>query len=104
HQPVIARSIRHPEVVCRNHRLVPRADGGGGIRCGTVEFGVALAKQREGVLVGTQPDMQAVLLDPSVLPAARGALSAQSPSALINSDRLDAIPPTGFTEPPGGAQ
>ncbi len=67
YQPAIAPLVRYPEAVGRDQRLIPRADGRRRIRSATVQFGVALPKERKGVLVGTQPDMQAVLFDPAVI-------------------------------------
>ena len=68
----VSQSLPHwlgqPEVVGRDQRLVPRADRERGSVVRPVEFGVALPQQRERVLVGTEPDVQAMFFDPAVRP------------------------------------
>ena len=51
YQPVAAPLVCHAEVVGRDKRLMPIAYRRLGIGCRSVEFAVALSKQRKGVLV-----------------------------------------------------
>ena len=53
---------------------------------GGFELGMALAHHAEGVVVETQPDVEAVFLDPARNAAARSALAAKAPAFLIDGD------------------
>ena len=103
-QPVAAPLVRKAEVVGRDQRLIPVANRSIGIGCRSVEFAVALSKQCEGVLVGAEPDVKAVLLDPAVVPATGGTLAAEPRAALVDGDRFETVSPTGLAEPPCGRQ
>ena len=102
--PAAAPPVCYPGVVGGDDCLVPLVNRRHRICCSPVEFGVTLAKQGEGVFVRSEPDVQAVFLDASVAATAGRALAAQPPATLVHRDRIEAITPAGFTEPPGCTQ
>ncbi len=104
HLPVAVPLFGQRGVVGGDDGVMPGLDRRIRIGCRPVEFGVALAQQREGVLVRSEPDVQPVLFDPAIRTAARRALAAQPPAALIDRDRFEPVPPAGFAEPPGRTQ
>src|SRR5262249_10267350 len=89
--PLEAAALRGREqrdVVLGRPRVTPVAE-----RAALValrQFLVALAHHPEGVVVEAQPDMQAVLLDASMVAAAGRALAAEAPALLIDGDLVAA--------------
>ena len=104
HQPVAAEPIGQSQIVAGNQRLIPGFDRRGGIGCGAVDFGVALAEYPERVLVVSEPNMQPVFFDASVWAAAGCTLPAEPPATLVDGDGVEAIAPARFAQSPGGAQ
>ena len=102
--PLAFPAVHRADLVDGYERLVPGLDRRRRIGGRAVQLGVALAHQCERVLVRAEPDVQSVLFDTAVVAAARRGLTAQSPSALVHGDRLEAITPAGFAQSPRGGQ
>ena len=114
--PVVRRHVHDPvlplAVVGVGQADRPRGDQGVAerpdralrIADGPVDLEVALAQESKGVLVPSQPDVQAVLLYATVAPTAAGTLAPQSPAALVHGDRLELLLPSGLAQSPRRGQ
>src|SRR5262249_11414397 len=67
---------------------------------GSVELVVALAHETEGILVIAEPHVQPVLLDAPVRTPAARAFAAETPTALVHRDGIDAVTVLGPAELP----
>ena len=81
-------------------RVAPRADRTARVGARPVELLVALADQSERVVVVPRPHVQAVLEDPAIGAAGARALAAEEPAALVEADRVEAVPPSRAAQLP----
>ena len=84
-------AVGEPDVAAGHDRVAPGADRAGRIGDRAVELGVDLAEHAEGGVVAAEQDVQAVLLDAAVRPAAAGALAAEPPAPLVDGDRVQPL-------------
>ena len=87
--PVLAQAVGHCHIGRWLEGIAPAGEAGLGVQL--VALGIAGAHQGKGVLVEAHPQVQAVLLDALRGPAPRGALAAQAPAQLVNSDLVAAL-------------
>src|SRR5439155_17044849 len=89
-----------PELRGREESVPPCPDWTVRVGACAVELRVAVTHDAESVVVVTEPDMQAVLLDTAVDPPAGRPLPAEAEATLEHRDRGKARVPAGLGEPP----
>ena len=100
--PAPARAFLDPDPTGRGERVAPATDRTVRRRAVAVQVVVDLPDQPERVVVVAEPDVQTVLLDPTVHAASAGALPTELPALLVHGDLGSGT--ELLTQPPGSGE